>query len=458
MSDKIPSWSKEASLYDMSSNAKIDDWKGIWGDACDRFKPREPNPVEAERLNSLGNRYYLNSDLASAEHCYIDATIADPSHADAWGNLGLIWHTIGALDDALKCYLESLRLKPLSHTNITNLGMLQEAYGNIEHAERCYRHALELKPGFPRAQGNLAQLLLKRFEFVEGWDLFEARFKTVPPIAIMREYPFPLWNGLPTRKLAIWPEQGLGDQILYSTMLPDLIGMGQELVVEMDSRLIPAFESSFSTVKFVPKGHENGFRDCTAHIPMMSLGWFLRRDLKSFWGQPKRLLQASITRTADMRRELPHDGRRRIAISWRSFHPDINKRQSDEKSTTLATFAPLLERDDLSLISVQYGPVDAEVQPWVHRLTSPNIDLIQDVEGILATIASCDAVVTTSNVTAHFAGALGKPCYVLVKKRPTFFWFVPDEDGRSLWYPSCRIVVGDTYEDAIAKVNVMLAH
>lgn len=427
-------------------------------DVTDKGIERVADPAEAERLNSIGNRYYLASDLANAEQFYIAAVKADPNHADAWGNIGLIWHTIGSLDDALQCYMRSLQLKPLSHTNITNLGLLHEAHGNIDHAERCYRHALELKPGFPRAQGNLAQLVMKRFQFVEGWDLFEARFKTTPPISIMREYPFPLWNGLPTRRLAIWPEQGLGDQILYLTMLPDLIGMNQPATVEVDARLLPAFTASFPTVKFVPKGHENGFDDCTAHIPMMSLGWFLRRDRESFAGQPKRLLVSSLTRRAEIRREFPPDGRRRIAISWRSFHPDINKRQSDEKSAPLEAFAPLMEREDLSIISVQYGPVDQEVQPWVGKHSVPNIDLINDIEGVLATIDCCDCCVTTSNVTAHFAGALGIPCYVLVKKRPTFFWFSPDENGRSLWYPSVRIVVGDTWEDAVAKANAMLAH
>lgn len=417
---------------------------------------RVADPAEAERLNSIGNRYYLGSDLANAEQFYIAAIKADPGHADAWGNLALIWHTIGSMDDALQCYLRAMELNPRSHTNITNFGIFQEACGNIDHAERCYRVALEIVPGFGRAEGNLAQLLMKRFDFVAGWTLFEARFRQDPPITTMRQYPFPLWNGLPTRRLAIWPEQGLGDQILYSTMLPDLVGMRQEIVVEIDPRLVPAFERSFSTVKFAPKGHTDGFDGCTAHVPMMSLGWFLRRDRASFSGQPKRLLVPSPSRMSEIDVQLPK-GRRRIAISWRSFHPDINKRQSDEKSTTLATFAPLLEREDLAIVSVQYGPVGAESQPWP-QLHWPGINLFDDIEGVLATIACSDAVVTTSNVTAHFASALGKPCYVLVKRRPTFFWFQPDESGRSLWYPSCRIVIGDTWEEAIAKVNVMLAH
>jgi hypothetical protein len=409
---------------------------------------------EAETLNRTGNQFYLASDLANAERCYIAAVEADASHADAWGNLGLIWHTIGSLDDALKCYLRSYELKPDSHTNVTNLGMLHEELGHLEHAEHFYRHALTLKPGFPRAQGNLAQMLLSRFEFPAGWGLMQCRFDTVPAISVMRTYPFPHWNGLPTKRLLIWPEQGLGDQVLYSTLLPTLVAMGQPFSVEVDKRLAPAMRRAFPAAEIVVKGSEP-LMDCTAHVPMMSLGWFLRRHVNDFTGQRARILTAEPVRVEATKRMLgPCDGERRVAISWRSFHPDINKRQSDRKSAPLAAFKALGFRHDLQLIGAQYGKVGPEMAECPSlAIRWLNVDLFNDIEGVLALIEACDVVVTTSNVTAHFAGGLGKRTYLLARRRPVFFWWMPGEDGRSLWYPSVEIVVGETWEEAVAKVS-----
>jgi len=71
----------------------------------------------------------------------------------------------------------------------------------------------------------------------------------------------------------------------------------------------------------------------------------------------------------------------------------------------------------------------------------PALDRREDLEGVMATIAACDLVVTSSNVTAHFAGALGKPTWlVYLGANAPFHYWVPRADMRSLWYPSVEIV------------------
>jgi ADP-heptose:LPS heptosyltransferase len=80
---------------------------------------------------------------------------------------------------------------------------------------------------------------------------------------------------------------------------------------------------------------------------------------------------------------------------------------------------------------------------------------------VLAAIEACDVVVTTSNVTAHLAGALGRETLlVYLRANPTFHYWVPGEDGRSLWYPSVRVVTDasiDSWEAALARVDELLA-
>ncbi len=88
------------------------------------------------------------------------------------------------------------------------------------------------------------------------------------------------------------------------------------------------------------------------------------------------------------------------------------------------------------------------------------LDLFDDLDGVLAAIEACDLVVTTSNVTAHLAGALGKPTWlVYLAANPPFHYWVPLADGQSLWYPSVRVVTGrslDTWEKAMARIDELL--
>jgi ADP-heptose:LPS heptosyltransferase len=131
------------------------------------------------------------------------------------------------------------------------------------------------------------------------------------------------------------------------------------------------------------------------------------------------------------------------------------------KCAPLATFMALSQRADVRLLDLQYGDTTAERAAFAAAggmlLRLADLDLFNDLDGVLAAIQACDLVVTTSNVTAHFAGALGKPTWLVYPAgNSPFYYWVPGEDGSCLWYPSVRIVTAtelDTWEKAMARVQ-----
>lgn len=416
--------------------------------------------LDVEDCNRLGQRHYLNGDFPRAEECFLAVVKADPNHAFGWGNLGLIWYHNSFFDDALKCFLRSHELNPNNPQNITNMGCLHDRVLMQEHAERLYLRALELDPRNARATSNLGHLYLKQFKFREGWPLMEKRFHTVPKQSKMRDYPtIPLWNGLPVQKLLVWPEMGVGDQIVNTTVLGDLARIGQPFVCELDPRLVPIYQRSYPEWKFIARGDPFSHLGCDAHVPLMTLAGILRPSIESFAVPPLKL-RPDQHRKLSLLEKMGVDGRR-VAISWRSFHAAFNIEAQTRKSANLADFEELGRRSDLQLVTVQYGDVQKELDAWewnhIHR---PDVDLFNDIDGVMAAIDACDLVVTTSNVTAHFAGALGKPTYlVYLRGSPPFYYWQPDEYRRSLWYPSVQIVSGPnvtTFKEAIHLVSEML--
>jgi hypothetical protein len=230
--------------------------------------------------------------------------------------------------------------------------------------------------------------------------------------------------------------------------LPDLEARGTSFVLEADPRLIPAFMRAHPDWSVIAPSHAaDAFRACDRHLPVGSLPRLLRPARESFERQPRALLAADAARTAAFRARLHEPGRTIVGISWRSFQPKVRAFVERRKSAPLHAFLALAARDDLRLLDLQYGDTLAEREAFaqaggrLERLAE--LDLFNDLDGVLAAIGACDLVVTTSNVTAHLAASIGKPTWLLyLSGIPSFFYWSAAQDGRCLWYPSVRILSG----------------
>lgn len=411
--------------------------------------------MTADTLNSIGANFLTRGQFAAAEDCFHQALDKDEQHFGAWSNLGLAYQHCGLMAEAQDCYNRALAIKPDQPSTLTCLGFLTQEAGYRDNARRLFERALEVDPACHDATANLAVLDLMAFDFKHGWERWESRYRTNPIRCKPRDYGLPEWDGKPTKCVALWPDQGVGDLILFSTLIPDLIARNQDFILEMDERLLPAYRRSFPDANFCLRSDsQTAFGFCTAQLALSSLGRFLRPTLKSFWAQPHRLLRSAKSHA------IPPTVKpgKCIAISWRSFLPNAGIWVERQKSGTLEMFRPLAEREDLALVDVQYGNTEAERAaidfPLAHY---PDVDLKMDLERVMSIIDSCDAVVTTCCITAHLGGALGKPTYVMFRgDTPPLFSWQPN-NGRSIWYPSVRIINGGTdWLYLIARINKQL--
>lgn len=436
-----------------------------------------PASADPEKWKKAGETFYLNNQYLEAAYCFERAVRAAPDRAEFHANFGAALQQLLRFEEAQMAYNQALALDPKQPEALVNLGWLTHEMGYPEHAKRFFERTLEVQPTNAMACANLSVHHLTRFNFPDGWRYFNARFATIPPTAIMRIYEgMPVWDGKPCRKLAIWHEQGLGDIILFGTLLRELEFRQQDFVLEIATRLIPAFKRAFPNREVVGTEESmTAFATCDAHTPMMALGPALRPTRESFTrlNTPRALLKhadpertkeyASVYHSLGEKNFYRAEGKKNIAFSWKSHAP--SRPQMDaKKSGTLAMFKVLGDRDDINLVSVQYernrGDLGYEISQLKFRPRFvAGLDTFNDIEGVLAVIDAMDIVVTTCNVTAHFGAALGKPTYVMYPRNEPPIWYWAHEDGRCLWYPTVRIVTGKdmrTYEDCIAAVSEML--
>jgi ADP-heptose:LPS heptosyltransferase len=240
------------------------------------------------------------------------------------------------------------------------------------------------------------------------------------------------------RRVLLVAEQGIGDQVMFASIIADLKAIAPDITCVCDSRLIRLFSASFDDVKFLEPGAAHlVFSDFDKVIAMGSLGRLLRPRVESFPGTA--FLRASAeVRERWAARLGPRTKRLRVGLSWRGGVPATGMAQ---RSLDLRQLTPLLSRPDCEFVSLQYGEPRAEVEAVSAELgvkigLFPKAE-IDDFEDLAGVIEALDVVVSVQNSVVHLAGALGKDCLTLVPCNPE--WRYGARAPTMPWYRSVRI-------------------
>ena len=402
----------------------------------------ELDPEFAVAWSNLGNTLHEHGEHAEAVRACERALQLSPELAAAWSNLGCALLEQGAIEKSLAAHRRGLELQPHDARAHYNLGIARERCQQHEAAIASYRRAVELDAAYAPAWMRLACVLLMRGEFREGWAAYQWRWREKN--ALPKRFEFTPWAGerVPGRRLLLWGEQGIGDEIIYSSMIGELAGAGLEITLEIDPRLAPLMRRSFPRVKVVarvnPAAVDPAAFECQA--PLAGLGRWLRPSFDAF---PRHggYLTADAERVDQFSARLRPSGPNTvIGISWSSANREIGA----EKSSALVEWAAVLRVPGVRFVDLQYGDTASSREELRQRqgleITHlDDVDLFNDLEGLAALCAACDLVITVSNVTAHMAGALGKPVWLLApaSQGKIWYWFSGRKDNP--WYPAMRI-------------------
>jgi hypothetical protein len=260
--------------------------------------------------------------------------------------------------------------------------------------------------------------------------------------------------------LWVWGEQGLGDHILYASMVDDARERVGSLLVETDARLVTLFARSFPEV--IAMGESPSEAGIEARIPMASLGGYFRRDWSSFPKRQRGYLRAEPARVSELRSKLSDRNQKIVGISWRS----VRQRFGPSKSAQLSDFLPILRLSGIRFIDLQYGDT-TEDRATLERETGivvtkvEEIDNTNDIDGLAALISACDAVVSVSNTNAHLSGALGRPAWVFAPFGFSQFWYWFAQMTESPWYPRVQVrhrTEGGSWKSVITPTAAEIEH
>lgn len=362
----------------------------------------------------------------------------------------------GRLDEALADSDRLVALYPDNCMALCQRGTTREHAGDYAAALADYTQALAAPHG--RRLESLAEtefkrvlLLLSLGRLAEAWPLYRARMQvaTSDPRGQAIAARLPAWDGIARSggRLLVWGEQGVGDQILFGSMLPDLAKTGLDILFCCDPRLVPLFRRSLHGLRIEPLAipvdpaavaHLAGQADMQAGLG--DLGVWLRPALPD---RPPAhaYLRPDPPRVAALRQRYAAHGKKMIVgITWRSG----NARLGTLKSSPLADWDPLLKRDDVLFVDMQYGDTAEERAQVKSRLGidilhDDSIDAMQDLDGYAAQAAALDLLIGNSNSGIHIAAAVGTECWVLVPSGLGRLWYWHLGRDDSPWYPHVRL-------------------
>ncbi|HRL93290.1 MAG TPA: tetratricopeptide repeat protein [Pseudomonas sp.] len=354
--------------------------------------------------------------------------------------------------ESIACCQLGLELAPNDQQTLYKLANNYNKLGQYRQAIDYYSRVLELSPDDIDAHHSLAHLMLKLGNFQQGWKHNEWRWaKSIANQA--HTFNIPEWQGEPLegKRLLVWCEQGIGDQIMFATVIQDLLKLTDHIAWECDARLLPLFERSIPNVNFIEKSiPTQGKRilkiwpSSDYHIPAGSLCKILRSDISKFSKQP--FLQANKVKTEEVRnsyREI-FPGKLLIGISWRGgTSAGTNKYARSIKPHEMQ---PLGSLRNVKFINLQYGDTQEELinltKLGIDIYNDKNINPLTSIDDQAAQISALDLILTIDNTTVHLAGALGMPTYLLLATDPDWRWGLEQEN--SYWYPSVKFIRNQT--------------
>ncbi len=368
----------------------------------------------------------------------------NPHFFDAYVNLSRSLIALQRLREAEEAAQKAIALNPDSDQGYVNLGRSKCEQGRLSEGVAEFYKAVERNPSAPEAHTNLGFALLAQEEFSTGWDEYEYAFLSGSRGPFIKS-PTPVWEGQPLdgKLIHIYGEQGIGDQIMYGSMLQEIIDQGAQVIFECERRLIPLFQRAFPDMSVIEltQPPDPGTRnpDEDYRISIGSLGKWIRRSVNDF--KPcDQYLSADPDLTATYRKTYKNLGEGpTIGISWRSKSPNFSK----NKSVPIDLWRPILETEGCQFVSLQYGDVEDDIRQakekfGVDIFVDPDVSAIDSLEQSAAQISAVDLVISISNATIHFAGACGVKTWMLLGPIPLWHWFLERED--SLWYKSVRCI------------------
>ena len=405
-------------------------------------KALDDTPDDPALLYMIGNVFSKAENYGISLHLYKRCIDLAPDRPQAWNNYGMALTNLARHVEAREAFLNARKRsvgQGADFANFTaNVALTYMEMGERRKAIEWAEKALAIDPQCNGAAQTLGFCSLALGDWKRGWPGYHTalggKFRRIVKVADEPE-----WDGRKVDTLFVYGEQGLGDEIMMASCIPDAARDVGKLVLECDRRLTGLFRRSFGSVCDVyGTRKQNAVSWPTkykfdAGIASGDLPGLYRLSDESFPGTP--FLVADPERRLQWRALFDSFGPKpKIGICWTGGGE--LKRNSRGRRIPLDAFVPLMETMDAHWISLEYKDPLPEIErtglPVRHFARAAQSD---DYDDMAAMVAELDCVIGVHTAAVHLAGGLGVPAMVLLPQKTPWNWSRPSMP----WYGSISL-------------------
>jgi tetratricopeptide (TPR) repeat protein len=412
------------------------------------------DPAMALAWSNLGATLFELKDYEEAVSANRRAIAANPDFAQAHCNLGNALHGLKRFDAAIDAYRRAVALDPAYGDAWANLGTALHHNGVYAEAMAILRRAIALTPDHANAHSGLGILLLMHGDFAEGWAEYEWRLRSTERKG--PRFPERPWQGesLAGKHIYIQAEQGFGDTLQFVRYIPLLTKRAGKVSLRVHQQLVSLMRESLPGIDvFGDRGDPAPFACDSA---LMSLPHLLKTRYETIPAQVPYLRAPAEAMSRWANRLAPMRGLK-VGIVWGGNPEHTNDMR---RSLDVGHLAPLFAVPGVSFASLQFGPRAADLRK-VAGAAQAILDLsheLGDFANTAGAVTALDLVISIDSSSAHLAGALGKPIWVLVSEVADWRWRLEREDNP--WYPNMclfRQAQGEDWPAVVARMQSELS-
>ncbi|MDB3998289.1 hypothetical protein N9448_01585 [Litorivicinus sp.] len=364
--------------------------------------------------------------------------------------------SIGRIDDAVDL-LQGLDPIIRSHPNVqSTIPGIWFAKRDKEQTIQAYQDALDSGVDIVEVVWNRGLARLGFGDQREGFEDYEIRWKWKDFPSAKRIFSTPLWMGedLTDKRILVWGEQGVGDQLLFLTQLPCVLNKNpKEVIVEVSQKLVPLVTRWYPevTVRYDRADDENKdtigmplYDELDYNIPAGTLP--LRMVEQHGKINPcTRQLRVPESAKARLYPEQIADKEILLGVSWRS-HLINDARVGNYLSVDGIEKILEILPDNVGVIILQYSLADGEAERLAQfpNIFIPEQDFFENVDMNALYAGTCDFILSSGTATVQLAGIYGVP---LLTWLPYGDWVTLGETKRYPWFSNMLMILGESNWD-----------
>ncbi|CDE89785.1 TPA: hypothetical protein CPT81_00930 [Candidatus Gastranaerophilales bacterium HUM_20] len=355
--------------------------------------------------------------------------------------LGLSYKNNIQYEEAENAYLKALEINPKSEKACFNLASLYLFLNKPEKAIEYFTKCLEINPNDKEVLYFLSLGYFRIKDYETGTKYFENRLcrstaitsqKVTYPNLIKKAH---LWQGedISDKTLYTYYEAGFGDMIMFARYIPELQKRCKKLLIKPQKELSQLFRDNFPDVEVMDLFYDEANTDFDVHIPFLSVPYVLGLNNEEIFMHHDRYLKATPDKIKYYKEKFFNNDKFNIAVKWQG-----NTYYETDRVINVDAFAPLFELPNVKIFSAQTFEGAEEYEKLASKYDITDLSKsFKDFSYTAGAVENLDLIICNDTSLAHLAGAMGKPCIILLPYQYNWRWHM--DITHCDWYDSVKL-------------------